>query len=61
MAKNTGQNTRKGAVIGRSQTYNEKTKQYIKRDNTTGQFVSSKETPYKGVKKEENAKEKTKK
>mgnify|MGYP001307270909 CR=1 FL=1 len=45
-------NTRKGAVINRSQCYNGKTNQYIKRDKTTGKFMSAKVSPYKGVTKE---------
>ena len=54
MAKNTGKNFRKGAVKDRSQIFNSKTSQYIKRDGKSGKFMSSKETPYKGVKKEKN-------
>jgi hypothetical protein len=49
MGKNTGDNYRKGAVRDRSQVLNEKTGQYIKRNTTTGLFVSSKSTPYKGI------------
>jgi len=50
MAKNTGNDTRKGAVKDRSQTYNSTTNCYIKRDTTTGKFVScKKDTPYKGI------------
>ena len=56
MAKNTGNNTRKGQVSQRSQCYNEKTKTYIKRDAKTGKFLSTKKTPYKGVKKEKTCK-----
>ena len=57
MAGNTGIGTRKGAVKQRSQTYNPKTKSYVKRDAKTGQFLSSTtKGPYKGVKKETNAK-----
>jgi hypothetical protein len=53
MAKNTGNNTRLGAVKDRSQVYNDKTKCYVKRDATTGQFISCKKNePYKGVAKE---------
>lgn len=52
MAKNTGNGSRKGAILDRSQTYNDKTGQYIKRDSTTGKFISSKDTPYKSVTKE---------
>ena len=60
MAKNTGDNHRKGATKNRSQTYNAKTKQYIKRDAKTGRFMSSKGTAYKGVKKEESCKKTSK-
>lgn len=53
MARNTNNNTRKGAVKDRSQVYNAKTNCYIKRDAKTGQFMSvKKETPYKGIRKE---------
>lgn len=56
MARNTGTGGRLGPVINRSQTYNPKTDQYVKRDET-GKFVASKTTPYKGVRREEKAKE----
>ena len=49
MARNTGNNSRKGAVKNRTQLFNEKTKVHLKRDKKTGQFVSGKKTPYKGV------------
>lgn len=56
MAKNSpiGDNQRKGAVKGRSQTYNPKTDQWVKRDTTTGQFMDGKADgkPFKGVRKE---------
>ena len=52
MAKNTNNNTRKGAVKDRSQVLNPKTKLYVKRDKKTGKFISAKATPYKGVSKE---------
>ena len=54
MCKNTGDNYRKGSVKDRSQVFNSKTSQYIKRDANTGKFVSSKSTPYKGVRKEKD-------
>lgn len=60
MAKNTGNNSRLGSVQNRSQCFNEKTKCYIKRDKTTGKFISSKKTPYKGVRKETDKKVKSK-
>jgi len=56
MAKNppTGDNARKGAVRDRSQTYNPKTEQWVKRDAGTGKFMDVKQngTPFKGVRKE---------
>jgi hypothetical protein len=51
MAKNK-EGTRVGAIKDRSQVFNPKTEQYIKRDAKTGQFLSSKTTPYKSVTKE---------
>lgn len=49
-----GDNRRIGAVKDRSQTFNPKTQQYVKRDTTTGQFMDVKQdgTPFKGVIKE---------
>jgi hypothetical protein len=56
MAKNgiPGDGHRIGAVKERSQTYNPKTEQYVKRDNNTGRFMDVKQdgTPFKGVRKE---------
>ena len=49
MGKNTGDGFRKGQTKDRKQIYNEKTKQYIKVNTETGRFMSSKDTPYKGV------------
>lgn len=43
----SGDNHRNGAVRGRSQTYNPKTGQYVKRDAHGNQFLSE------GIKKEE--------
>jgi len=51
MGKNTGTSTRIGAVKDRKQVYNPKTKRYVKIDTKTGKFISSKKTPYKGVRK----------
>lgn len=50
----TGDNARKGAVRDRSQTYNPKTEQWVKRDTETGKFMDVKQngTPFKGVRKE---------
>ncbi len=50
-----GDNARKGAVKGRSQTFNPKTGSWVKRDTTTGRFMdvkTSDNTPFKGVRKE---------
>jgi hypothetical protein len=55
MARNTGSNTRVGAVKNRVQTFNEKTGQYVKRNTETGRFMSSKSTPYKGVSRDTKA------
>lgn len=53
MAKNTGDEFRQGAVKDRSQTFNPKTNCFVKRDKTTGKFLScKKDEPYKGVTKE---------
>jgi len=49
MARNTGNNTRVGSVKSRTQVHNATTGQYVKRNAETGQFMSSKATPYKGV------------
>lgn len=57
MAKNTGNGSRQGIVGNRTQTYNSKTKKYVKRDASTGKFLSSKDTPYKSIRKESNAKD----
>lgn len=49
-----GDGCRNGAVRGRSQTYNPKTNQWVKRDSDTGRFMDVKQdgTPFKGVRKE---------
>jgi len=56
MAKNppTGDGHRHGAVKDRTQTYNPKTDQWVKRDSDTGKFMDVKQdgTPFKGVTKE---------
>ena len=54
MAKNTTKGSRIGAIINRTQTYNPKTNQYIKRNTENGQFMSTKSTPYKSVRKKYN-------
>ena len=45
---------RNGAIKNRSQTYNPKTNQYVKRNTINGQFMDVKTdgTPFKGVRKE---------
>ncbi len=55
-----GDNHRNGSVKDRSQTYNPKTEQYIKRDTNTGRFmdVKSDGTPFKGVTKEPDGRKK---
>ena len=58
MGKNTGSSHRKGAMKDRTQAFNKKSGMYIKRDKKTGQFISSKKSPYKGVTKETSAKKK---
>lgn len=54
MATNTGKGHRRGAVTGRSQTYNPRTKSFVKRDSGTGRFMDGKSDgrPFKGVRKE---------
>ena len=54
MAKNTGNNYRKGSVDNRTQTHNPKTNRWVKRDVDTGRFMDQKsnKTPFKGVAKE---------
>lgn len=57
MAKNSpsGDNSRKGAVTGRSQVQNPKTGLWTKRDTETGRFMdvkTSSNDPFKGVTKE---------
>ena len=50
----SGEAHRNGAVKGRSQTFNPKTEQWVKRDSETGRFMDVKKdgTPFKGVRKE---------
>ena len=49
-----GYGHRNGAVRRRSQAFNPKTGQWVKRDADTGRFIGVKEdgTPFKGVRKE---------
>lgn len=50
----SGDGRRYGAVKRRSQAYNPKTKQYVKRDADTGRFMDVKQDgkPFKGVRRE---------
>lgn len=59
MAKNTGENYRKGSVTNRSQTETNGG-HMVKRDSTTGQFIDQKkdEKPFKGVAKEPDGRKK---
>lgn len=55
MAVNPPKNGRRiGAVRGRSQVFNPKTKQFVKRDTRTGKFLNVKQdgTKFKGVRTE---------
>lgn len=56
MGKNTGNGHRNGAVKNRTQVYNPSNNLFIKRNTTTGQFISAKSTPYKGIKQENKSK-----
>lgn len=53
--KPTGDNHRNGAVRERSQTYNPKTGNWVKRDSDSGKFMDVKQNgkPFKGVRKED--------
>lgn len=50
----SGDNQRHGAIKQRSQVFNPKTEQWVKRDTNTGKFMDVKQNgePFKGVKKE---------
>ncbi len=50
----SGDGHRNGAVNKRSQTFNPKTEQWIKRNSDTGRFMDVKQNgiPFKGVRKE---------
>jgi len=52
--KPTGDNSRVGAVKERSQVFNPKTEQWVKRDTNTGQFIDVNQNgePHKGVRRE---------
>ena len=49
-----GDGHRNGAIWKRSQTFNPKTQQWVKRDADTGRFIDVKQDgdPFKGVRKE---------
>ena len=49
MGRNTGNGTRIGVTGGRKQTYNPRTKKYIKINTETGKFMSSSNTKYKNI------------
>jgi len=55
MARNTNEGTRKGAVKERSQVYNPKTEQFVKRDASTGRFMAASANKFKGVKMEKKS------
>ncbi len=50
----TGDGHRYGAVRKRSQTYNPRTKRWVKRNSENGKFIDQKadDKPFKGVRKE---------
>lgn len=52
--KPKGDSARVGTVKGRSQTFNGKTKLYVKRDTSTGRFMDVKTSggKFKGVRRE---------
>lgn len=54
MARNTGDDYRRGEVRDRSQVHNPKTDRWVKRDSETGRFIDVKEDgePFKGVRRE---------
>jgi hypothetical protein len=57
MARNTGNDSRKGAVSKRTQVYNPTTGHYVKRNAETGRFmdVKSDGKPFKGIAKEKSS------
>ena len=56
MGGNTGNRYRNGQVKDRKQVFNPKTGQYVKINTETGKIMSSKETPYKGVREQQTKK-----
>jgi hypothetical protein len=61
MAGNTGNGRRLGVIKDRKQTYNPRTKQFVKMNTTTGKIIKCKSTPFKSVRKDANAKSATSK
>ena len=51
MAGNTNKGHRNGSVSNRSQSYNPKSKTWIKRNTKTGKIMAVKKEPFKGVRK----------
>lgn len=49
MATKTGKGFLRGSIKNRTQVQNPKSKDYMKRDRSSGQFMSGKPTPYKNV------------
>ncbi len=49
MGKNTNDGYRVGAVKDRSQFFNSKTNQYVKRDTKTGKIMATSDKKFKGV------------
>ena len=54
MGRNTSNGYRIGAVKERSQVFNDRTGQFIKRDTTSGKFISASNNKFKGVTVEKN-------
>ncbi|MDB9519379.1 hypothetical protein PN466_20765 [Roseofilum reptotaenium CS-1145] len=56
MAKNTGENYRKGSVKNRSQTFNPQNNRWVKRNTENEQFLDQKanDKPFKGVAQEKD-------
>lgn len=56
VAKNTGENHRRGSVKDRTQIQNPKTEQFVKRDTGTGRFMDVKVDgkPFKGIAREKD-------
>ena len=54
MARNTGNNFRRGSVDNRTQSHNPQTGLWTKRDTDSGRFMDTKQdgTPFKGVARE---------